>query len=132
MSGESSRFLFAYGTLMTGECRFPLLESGSVESVESGYVFGTLFNLGSYPGLFLAENPESVPVLGELIEFKQLDEILCRLDDEEGSEYRRELIWATRADGSRQPAWCYVLATQPDSACPVIASGNWRDCSRRC
>jgi gamma-glutamylcyclotransferase (GGCT)/AIG2-like uncharacterized protein YtfP len=118
----SQEYLFAYGTLMSGEFRHWMLAAGGMESVVTASVEGILFDLGEYPGLVLSG---SGAVLGELIRFRNLAIILQRLDEEEGAEYRREAVRVRLSDGSTQAAWAYVLAMVPASK-PVIASGDWR------
>lgn len=117
----SQEYLFAYGTLMSGECRHWMLAAGGIESVVTASVSGMLLDLGEYPGLVLSKKGA---VRGELIRFRN-PAILERLDEEEGAEYRREVVRVRLSDGSTQAAWAYVLVTVPASK-PVIASGDWR------
>ncbi len=117
-----SRCLFVYGTLMTGECRHQLLQAGEIESITAASVSGVLFDLGEYPGIILS--PECT-VYGEFIAFKCLEAILNRLDEEEGPEYRRELLSVNLLDGRKRSAWAYLLASAPKHA-RLIPSGDWR------
>jgi gamma-glutamylcyclotransferase (GGCT)/AIG2-like uncharacterized protein YtfP len=117
-------YLFAYGTLMRGECRHSLLIPAGILSITTASLPGLLFHLGEYPGLVLSDD-QSRLVKGELIEFADLGPILDRLDEEEGSEYDRSLIRVTTADGNTQLAWTYILSEVPQGA-PVIESGEWQ------
>ena len=116
--------LFAYGTLRSGECRHWLLEPGKVKSSILGSVRGTLFDLGDYPGMRL-EAEASRKVQGEIFEFEDLERILALLDEEEGPDYRRELVSVQSADGQEIQAWAYVLISEPAGA-PEITTGDWR------
>ena len=129
MPHGGSRWLFVYGTLMEGECRHQLLVPAGILTITAASAPGVLFHLGEYPGMTPSDDG-SRRVVGELIEFGDLDRILDRLDDEEGSEYERRLIRLTLADGSTQYAWSYILAETP-AASPVIESGNWRAYNRK-
>jgi gamma-glutamylcyclotransferase (GGCT)/AIG2-like uncharacterized protein YtfP len=129
MPHDSSRYLFVYGTLMQEECRHTLLTPAGILSITAASAPGVLFHLGEYPGMASCDDA-CRRVVGELIEFRDLDRILDRLDSEEGSEYERRLIRATMADGSTQLAWSYILAQSP-GASPVIESGDWRAYNRK-
>lgn len=113
---------------MEGECRYSLLLPGEIVATWPAWVAGTLFHLGFYPGLLLSQTGGNGKVQGELIKFNQLDRILVRLDEEEGPEYRRQLLAITREDGTIEQAWCYVLASHPGPSSPIIESGTWRSC----
>ncbi len=110
---------------MTGECRHPLLSDGEIQSIQAASVRGSLFHLGGYPGMVLAGTSD---VRGELIEFRDLPSILPLLDEEEGSEYRRELVTAVLRSGDEVVAWSYVLPGEPADRA-LISSGNWRSAS---
>lgn len=109
---------------MTGESRHGLLIPGGIETKRPACTAGTLFDLGEYPGLVLAGG-ERQTVYGELIRFSRLPDILPRLDEEEGSEYRRELLQPISNGRPAPIAWAYVLQAVP-SAARVIESGDWR------
>lgn len=116
--------VFAYGTLMTGESRHRLLLAATVRSVRRASVGGILLDFGDYPGLILSEDAES-RVYGELIELEALHGVIDAIDEEEGHNFRRELVKAT-LDGDRtQLAWAWVLAGEGFEA-PLLRSGDWR------
>ncbi|MCA8992277.1 MAG: gamma-glutamylcyclotransferase [Planctomycetaceae bacterium] len=81
MSESHPHLVFAYGTLMRGDCRFYLLEEQQFlgeASTQPGY---RIVNCGSYPGLLVSSN-SSQQVDGEV--WAVTDECLRRLDEEEG------------------------------------------------
>jgi gamma-glutamylcyclotransferase (GGCT)/AIG2-like uncharacterized protein YtfP len=129
MAGDSSQFLFVYGTLMSGESRYPLLIPGGIRSILAASVHGILFHLGQYPGMVLSSEPNDI-VVGELIEFQNLNKILRSLDEEEGREYRREMVKAILGDGNPRTAWSFVLAV-PSDGLPIIESGDWRSAPKK-
>jgi len=115
--------LFAYGTLMKGEARHHLLEPARITSIVAASISGELVNLGEYPGLRLSPYIKT-RVCGELIELEALDDIMEKLDAEEGPQFRREMVNVTAENGRTQFAWTYVLASNAPSL-PVIESGDW-------
>jgi gamma-glutamylcyclotransferase (GGCT)/AIG2-like uncharacterized protein YtfP len=116
--------VFVYGTLMTGQSRHALLAAGKIKSIVPASISGELIDLGEYPALRLSAHAKS-RVAGELIEFAALDEVIEQIDNEEGPQYRREIVNVTLNDGQSRFAWAYVLASDAGH-CPVIESGNWR------
>jgi gamma-glutamylcyclotransferase (GGCT)/AIG2-like uncharacterized protein YtfP len=116
--------LFAYGTLMRGESRHHLLAPGGMKSILPASVSGELIDFGEHPGLRLSSYAKT-RVTGELIEFEALDEIIGKIDEEEGPEFRREIVNVSRDDDRNCFAWTYVLASDDESG-RVIESGDWR------
>jgi len=129
--------LFVYGTLRRDPSHrmFHLLARHG-RYVGDATVAGRLFDLGSYPGMFLADQGR---VVGELYDIDQAswDEVIERLDEYEGCssndpqphEYRREVVDSQLTNGTRLPAWAYVLAAPPPQA-SEIRSGDylaWRE-----
>jgi gamma-glutamylcyclotransferase (GGCT)/AIG2-like uncharacterized protein YtfP len=121
--------LFAYGTLMTGFVRRPLLGPGAI-LVGSTRIRGSLYDFGEYPGLVL---DDAGWVVGELYRLPDLAARLPALDraewydsaDEAGSLYVRRSAAVTLADGSARDVWLYVYNGPPGRG-PRIPSGDWR------
>jgi gamma-glutamylcyclotransferase (GGCT)/AIG2-like uncharacterized protein YtfP len=121
--------LFAYGTLMTGFVRRPLLGPDAI-LVGPARVRGSLFDFGEYPGLVL---DDSGWVVGELYRVPDLATRLPTLDraewydsaDEAGSLYVRRPAAVTLTDGSARDVWLYVYNGPPGRG-PRIPSGDWR------
>lgn len=128
--------LFVYGTLMRGEIRHPYIERRRPPRIRPATVSGWLFHLGEYPGLLCtvevsryAEQKTGAapqPVMGELVDFADLTEVLPALDEMEGDEYRRVEIEAL-ADGDSQRCWTYEWLPSTDGV--WIPSSNWREIS---
>lgn len=116
--------VFAYGTLMKGQIRHGLLEPGGIKSIVPASIAGELIDLGEYPALRLSAYAKS-RVFGELIEFEALDKIIERIDNEEGPQFRREIVNVSLEGGQSQFAWTYVLASDTGKF-PLIESGDWR------
>jgi gamma-glutamylcyclotransferase (GGCT)/AIG2-like uncharacterized protein YtfP len=125
---EALERLFAYGTLMTGLARRPLLGAAILEG--PGRVRGSLLDLGDYPGVTLDDGGW---VEGELYRLPDLARGLARLDraeaydpaDEAGSLYLRRRVAVHVADGPPRDAWLYVLNGPPGRG-PRVPSGDWR------
>ncbi len=123
--------LFAYGTLMTGLSRRPLLKGAVLEA--RGRMRGTLHDLGEYPGLVLEGTGW---VLGELYRVPDMAKRLAALDraerydpaNESGSLFVRRRVAVLIGDGSTREAWVYVLNDRGGSPGrgPRIDSGDWR------
>jgi gamma-glutamylcyclotransferase (GGCT)/AIG2-like uncharacterized protein YtfP len=92
--------LFVYGTLRRHAL---LLEHATF--LGDATTDGTLYNLGSYPGLVRG----TTSVTGELYEIRadQWERVIAHFDDYEGSEYTRELIPVRIAAGELD-AWTYI------------------------
>ena len=121
--------LFAYGTLMTGFVRRPLLGQDAV-LVGPARISGSLYDFGEYPGLVL---DGAGWVVGELYRLPDLAARLPALDraewydpaDEAGSLYVRRPAAVTLADGSVRDVWLYLYNGPPGPG-PRIPSGDWR------
>ena len=109
---------FVYGTLKRGECRGHMWPRSPIV-VEEAWVYGELYDAGSYPALL----PGTDKVLGELWSFPQTDfeAIVKVLDDVE--EYRpgdpynlytRETIECETMSGRRTVAHTYQYARMHD------------------
>lgn len=81
MPESHSHLVFAYGTLMRGDCRFYLLQNQEFLGEASTVPGYRIVNCGSYPGLLLApDSPQQVD--GEV--WAVTAQCLQRLDEEEG------------------------------------------------
>jgi gamma-glutamylcyclotransferase (GGCT)/AIG2-like uncharacterized protein YtfP len=121
--------LFAYGTLMTGFTRRPLLGAGAVLEAR-GRIRGTLYDFGEHPGVVLTGTGW---VVGELYRVPDMAHRLPGLDraewcdphNEPASLYVRRRVAVLIGDGSTREAWIYVYNGPPGRGTPV-ASGDWR------
>jgi gamma-glutamylcyclotransferase (GGCT)/AIG2-like uncharacterized protein YtfP len=111
--------LFAYGTLRrtAGHAAHELLARCST-FVGEGVVSARMFDLGSYPGIVLSDEPAD-RVIGDvyLLAADCSESVLARLDNYEGvglehpapHEYVRQPVDVRMADGRSIEAWAYVL-----------------------
>jgi gamma-glutamylcyclotransferase (GGCT)/AIG2-like uncharacterized protein YtfP len=132
---NSAQYLFCYGTLLRDTApqsvaalcrRLPRLAAASVA--------GCLYDLGSYPGLVLADCLDDDPstVRGEIVAVQSSSDWL-RLDAYEGvvrgrperSLYNRLRTIATTDAGERVECWVYVYNRELRDAAK-IDSGCWR------
>ncbi len=120
--------IFAYGTLMTGFSRRPLLGPAILDG--HGRIRGSLYDFGEYPGVVL---DDAGWVTGELYHVPDLAARLESLDreewydpaDEEGSLYVRRRAPVEVATERARDAWVYVYNGLPGRG-PRIDSGDWR------
>ncbi len=123
--------LFCYGTLMQGECRFPILKQLGFTTVSPATTRGQLFNLGPYPALVTATNDDGI-VHGELFSLTDPPIVLKRLDEVEGFDhhgspvnlYSRRLLKIESVSARLQWAWGYC--SEKDLGGFPIESGCWR------
>jgi len=121
-------YLFAYGTLMAGLSRRPLLGPAHLEG--RGRIRGSLYDFGAYPGVVL---DDAGWVSGELYRVPDLAERLPLLDreewydpaDEAQSLYVRRRAPVRLDGGPVRDAWVYVYNGLPGRG-PRIPSGDWR------
>jgi gamma-glutamylcyclotransferase (GGCT)/AIG2-like uncharacterized protein YtfP len=124
--------LFAYGTLMTGFSRRPLLGAAVLEG--HGRIRGSLYHFGEYPGIVLDGRGW---VTGELYRvpdlaarFPALDEAeWCDPADEARSLYVRRRVPVHAAGGDVREAWVYAYNERFGPAArrgPLVESGDWR------
>lgn len=120
------RYLFAYGTLQPGIA--PPEIASVVEQLRplgAGFLFGKLYNLGSYPGAVI--DPASASILyGTVYKLPDDTELLSCLDAYEGPEYRRIQQSVTLVEGGVLTCWVYDYLGQP-SEDRFIESGRWAD-----
>jgi gamma-glutamylcyclotransferase (GGCT)/AIG2-like uncharacterized protein YtfP len=105
--------LAVYGTLAPGRVNHHQLSALS-GSWQRGTVTGKLFASGwgaalGFPGLIL--DPLGASVKVDLFESTDLPEHWARLDEFEGSGYRRVVTTVSTEEGERS-AWIYVLAEE--------------------
>ena len=117
MNGPAGKHrVFVYGTLRPGGSAEHRLAGGKL--LGSGFIRGRLYQIDWYPGVVLDES--GGPVSGEVFEVD--DEHLARLDDYEGSEYRRTMV---RVNGDVPwDAWMWVWSGPVDEG-KRIAGGDW-------
>ena len=120
-----SKFLFVYGTLMTGFGANPMLQAGA-ELLGTATVDGKMYDInGGFPGIILGGEDK---VQGELYEVTD-DAILPRLDSYEGhrgnvpsSLYSKHVVQTSY--GSIE-AIVYQFNHSVDSHA-VVPNGDWR------
>ena len=124
--------LFAYGTLMTGFSRHPLLGPALLEGL--GRIRGSLYHFGEYPGVVLDDRGW---VRGEFYRVPDLRALLPDLDreewcdpaDEARSLYVRRAVPVHGDDGAVRDAWVYAYNERFGPAAsrgPMVESGDWR------
>ena len=124
--------LFVYGTLMRGfDHPMARLLSANADFLGEATCRGRLYLVRHYPGLVLSDDPADV-VHGELFRLRARDELLREFDMYEAcgegskppTEYVRDMLQVTLADGSASEAWTYVY-NWPVAKLPRIASGRF-------
>ena len=125
------RHVFVYGTLRRGEQRDINRLLPAPVWVGSGQVMGTLYDLGSYPGLVLGSGGT---VVGEIYQVtaaleRQLDEIE-EVWPQDSGEYTRSHVpvtLRTEPAGALPEQVCLVYAVNPARTRdkPEIAGGDW-------
>jgi len=124
--------LFVYGTLMRGfDHPMARLLAGHADFLGEATCHGQLVLVKHYPGLLLSDVP-SDRVHGELFHLRVPDELLRELDMYEAcgegfpepTEYLRQLVDVTGADGVTEPAWTYIY-NWPVTGLPRIESGRF-------
>jgi gamma-glutamylcyclotransferase (GGCT)/AIG2-like uncharacterized protein YtfP len=108
--------LFVYGTLMRGYV-YPMarLLSANAEFLGEASCRGRLYRVKHYPGLVLSEEPSEI-VHGELYRLREVEAMLREFDMYEAcgegfpepTQYLRQMLAVTLADGSESEAWTYV------------------------
>jgi gamma-glutamylcyclotransferase (GGCT)/AIG2-like uncharacterized protein YtfP len=126
----SVRHLFVYGTLMSGELRYPALARHGVRPAGAGRTSGMLLDFGEHPGLVLGGDG---PVYGEIYDVPSPEPLFRELDAIEdfkgfgaaGSWYRRAVLRVSAASSGSLLAWTYLFAGDGRGVA-TIASGDWR------
>ncbi|MCA6122472.1 gamma-glutamylcyclotransferase [Bradyrhizobium sp. WSM 1704] len=128
----TSDLLFVYGTLMRGfDHPMAKLLSANADFLGAAQCRGRLYLVKHYPGLVTSDDPDDI-VHGELFRLRARDAMLGEFDMYEAcgegfpppTEYIREMLSVTLADGSTGEAWTY-LYNWPVSGLPRIASGKF-------
>ena len=124
--------IFVYGTLKEGG-RFAEVYKDKFDPLRKGIrpakIKGTLFNLGSFPGVKLEGDAE---VKGEIHSFDEFDAILKIMDRIEGYRgpdnpdnlFNRETVEAELDDGSTEEAVIYTFARDANGA-KIVEDGVW-------
>jgi len=129
MENEIPRYLFVYGTLMSGahtalgkSQRLRLArESDSLGPASIAHVH--LYDLGRYPGAVAGGGEDDV-VHGEAVLLSAPQPTLAWLDAYEGSEYDRVVREVRLAGGEAIDAWVYLLRAVPARG-KRIEDGRW-------
>jgi gamma-glutamylcyclotransferase (GGCT)/AIG2-like uncharacterized protein YtfP len=124
--------LFVYGTLMRGfDHPMAQLLSRSADFLGQARCQGRLYLIKHYPGLVLSDDLGDM-VFGELYRLGAPHELLREFDKYEAcgegfaqpTEYVRQMLSVTLADGAVSEAWTY-LYNWPVTKLPRIASGRF-------
>ncbi len=134
---DDARYLFVYGTLMSGargalgaEQRLRLAREGDSLGPAS-LPQARLYDLGRYPGAVRADDIDEV-VHGEAVLLSDPQAALRWLDAYEGvvhgvgdvNEYDRSVCQVHLAGGETFDAWVYLLRRAPDEQRRIV-SGRW-------
>jgi len=124
--------LFVYGTLMRGfDHPMAKLLSANADFIGDARCRGKLYLVRHYPGLVRSDDAGDI-VHGELFRLRARDELLREFDMYEAcgegfappTEYVREMLQVTLADGTASEAWTYVY-NWPVAKLPRITSGRF-------
>jgi gamma-glutamylcyclotransferase (GGCT)/AIG2-like uncharacterized protein YtfP len=132
MSELTSEFLFAYGTLQPGLAPPEVADVvRDLVSVGKGWVPGTLYDLGSFPGAVLEPNsprrisgtvyllPAGAHILHMLDAYEEYYP-----DSSQDSQFIRRLCSVELRDGRKLECWVYEYNGQRDHA-PIVESGAY-------
>lgn len=120
------RHLFAYGTLQPGLAPpeiAPII--ASLSPVGEGFLFGKLYDLGSYPGAVI-DLGSSWVIYGLIYKIPEDAEFLRLLDAYEGPEYTRIERLVTLVEGGVLSCWVYDYLGRPSDD-RLIESGRWAE-----
>jgi len=132
---EEACLLFVYGSLMRGMERATFMSPpNKAKFITTGSTRGTLYDLGSFPGMMESNNGSVV--YGEVYELFDPETFFDTLDLIEGywpeqperSLYVRKQITVSTPEGEKS-AWAYVL-NQPSLYLQKIPSGDFRQCAQ--
>jgi len=123
---EPIRHLFAYGTLQPGLAPAEIAPIvAKLRLIGEGFLFGKLYDLGSYPGAII--DPASAWVIyGMVHQLPGSAEILASLDSYEGPDYVRIAQHVTLVEGGGFNCWVYDYQGRPSEDC-FIESGRWTE-----
>ena len=128
----TSDLLFVYGTLMRGfDHPMARLLAANADFIGEARCRGRLYLIQHYPGLVLSDDPTEA-VFGELYRLHEVAAMLQEFDMYEAcgdgfpppTEYLRQMLSVTLADGSTREAWTYVY-NWPVTGLSHIASGKF-------
>lgn len=130
---DDLRYLFVYGTLLTGERNAGQIPDAAVQARRPARVRGTLVDLGRYPALRTRDDDggddgDDGDVVGELLTLTATaaPALLAALDAFEGTAYaRRALPVRVDEDGATTVAWVFVEVSGGVGG-PRIPDGDWR------
>lgn len=124
--------LFVYGTLMRGfDHPMAKLLWANADFLGAATCRGRLYRVKHYPALLLSDGAGEL-VHGDLFGLRMRDELLREFDMYEAcgegfaepTEYRRQTITVTLADGTTSEAWTYVY-NWPVTGLARIQSGRF-------
>ncbi len=118
--------VFVYGTLRSGGAGAMATRFPNSRFIAEAKVSGSLYDLGSYPGLVLGESNSAV--VGEVYEID--GETLSKLDDFEAtSNYLRKQVEIFLRSG-KKTCWTYEPNPESYSFHSLITSGDWLEYAR--
>jgi gamma-glutamylcyclotransferase (GGCT)/AIG2-like uncharacterized protein YtfP len=125
MTQEPPRYVFVYGTLRRGEQRDINRLQPAPIFISLGHIKGTLYDLGSYPGVRLGG---AQWVQGEVYQItleleRQLDAIEEVWPQQTGEYARRAVV--VQCAGASLTCLVYEVAEQRTSGRVIIGSGDW-------
>ena len=130
----TSDHLFVYGTLMRGfDHPMARLLSANADFVGEARCRGRLHLVRHYPGLVLSDDPADI-AHGEVYRLRAPAELLREFDMYEAcgegfappTEYLRQMLPVTLADGAVSDVWTYVY-NWPVAHLPRIVSGRFAE-----
>ena len=125
---QVQRYVFVYGTLRRGQERDINHLRPAPLFIGNAQVKGTLYNLGSYPGLRLMGEHQVELVRGEVYQItpeleRQLDEIEEVWPQPNGEYAKRDL--RLTCQGVDLTCLAYEVSDARSKGCSVIESGDW-------
>ena len=124
--------LFVYGTLMRGYAHpMARLLSANAEYLGEATCRGRLYMVKHYPGLTLSDDANDI-VHGELYRLRAAEDLLREFDMYEAcgegfpepTQYVRQMLIVTLADGTTREAWTYIY-NWPVAELAWIESGRF-------
>jgi gamma-glutamylcyclotransferase (GGCT)/AIG2-like uncharacterized protein YtfP len=127
----NKHLVFVYGSLRRGSVGAMSIRFPNSKFIANAQVIGSLYDLGTYPGLLLDDSKSLVT--GEVYEVYEVDdEILNQLDEfEASSEYLRRQVDVYIGNDITK-SWIYVpqYSSEFNSHRTLITSGDWMEYSR--
>ena len=129
MESNNKIRIFVYGTLRRGFGLNPFLKTGYCKG--EGFVYGTMYNLGSFPGVILDET-KTKKVVGEIYfidreTLDKLDHIEGYIPDEpEHSLYIRKPVIVLDSNNEEEFGYIYEYNQRSEiKQLRIIESGDW-------